>query len=103
MLTTFQCVTLEGWVDVLYWVTTKILPRYLTFDMHILGKVLIHSSCLKCLVTDAGCTRAGFPVDILHLAGTMSHSLKEKLFVSMLTSYLSFLAQSLLAAPIPVQ
>ena len=33
MLTTFQCVTLEGWVDVLYWVGAEILPRYLTFDI----------------------------------------------------------------------
>ena len=66
MLTTFQCVTLEGWVDVLYWVSpplAQLLPRYkTTFDL--LSKV---SSWLKYLVADAGRTRPGFPVDILHL------------------------------------
>ena len=87
-----------------FWWTAKILPRYLTFDMHILSKVLIHSSCLKCFVADAGCTRAGFPVDILHLPGTMSHLSTKKNLIRLNFHFLSPLfVQSLLAPPIPVQ
>ena len=117
MLTTFQCVTLEGWVDVLYWVSpplAQLLPRYkTTFDL--LSKV---SSWLKYLVADAGRTRPGFPVDILHLP-RMCLPPKNQPFrfhfhlkssfsfpFSLLISYLLFCpipAAASMPAPIPVQ
>lgn len=41
MLTVFQCITMEGWTDVLYWVSLLLCaPSSITCDCHILSALM---------------------------------------------------------------
>lgn len=41
MLTVFQCITMEGWTDVLYWVSLSLCaPNSITCDCHILSALM---------------------------------------------------------------